>query len=228
VIPNGVAVPEGHSPVAASGRITIGTLARLDPRKRVDRLLRALRLAAPRLPPHLLRIGGGAEPGAPGHVEELRRMAEGLDVEFVGEADASTFLPGLDVFALVAEPAGCPNASLEAMALGVPVVATDAGGITEQIVDGVSGRVVPREDAGALGEALVELCADEALRRRLGTAGRARIRERFSLRSMAEAYVDLVMESRETEQEPFAGAARGRSAGSRSRPPRTGPGSAPR
>jgi glycosyltransferase involved in cell wall biosynthesis len=159
----------------------------------VDRLLRALRLAAPRLPPHVLRIGGGPEPSARGHVEELRRMAEGLDVEFVGEADSSTFLPGLDVFALVAEPAGCPNASLEAMAFGVPVVATDAGGICEQIVDGVSGRVVPREDERALAEALVELCADPSVRRRLGAAGRARVRERFALPSMAAAYVDVLL-----------------------------------
>jgi glycosyltransferase involved in cell wall biosynthesis len=193
VIPNGVPVPEERSPAAASGRLTIGTLARLDPRKRVDRLLRALRLAAPRLPPHVLRIGGGLEPSAPGHLEELRRMAEGLDVEFVGEADSSTFLPGLDVFALVAEPAGCPNASLEAMAFGVPVVATDAGGIREQIMDGVSGRVVPREDERALAEALVELCADESVRHRLGAAGRARVRERFALSSMAEAYVDVLL-----------------------------------
>jgi glycosyltransferase involved in cell wall biosynthesis len=150
----------------------------------------------------VLRIGGGAEPGALGHVEELWRMADGLDVEFVGEADASTFLPGLDVFALVAEPAGCPNASLEAMAFGVPVVATDAGGISEQIVDGVSGRVVPREDERALAEALVDLCADEAVRRRLGAAGRARIRERFSLRSMAEAYVDVLLGNEPTAEAP--------------------------
>lgn len=205
VIPNGVVVPEGTSPATASRRITIGTLARIDPLKRVDRLLRALRLAAPRLPPHVLRIAGGAEPGAPGHLEELRRLAEGLDVEFVGEADSSTFLSGLDVFALVAEPAGCPNASLEAMALGVPVVATDAGGIGEQIVDGVSGRVVPREDERALAEALVELCTDQAMRRRLGAAGRARVRECFSLRSMADAYRDVLLGNESTETLPCAG-----------------------
>ena len=210
VIPNGVPVPEERPPTAPSGRITMGTLARLDPRKRVDRLLRALRLAAPRLPPHVLRIGGGVEPGALGHVEELWRMADGLDVEFAGEADSSTFLPGLDVFALVAEPAGCPNASLEAMAFGVPVVATDAGGISEQIVDGVSGRVVPREDERALAEALVDLCADEAARRRLGAAGRARIREHFSLRSMAEAYVAVLLGNEPTAEAPAIRSTSGR------------------
>jgi glycosyltransferase involved in cell wall biosynthesis len=192
VIPNGLEAPEARPLLPANGRVTIGTLARLDPRKRVDRLLRALRLAAPRLPPHLLRIGGGPEPGFPGHGEELRRMAEGLSVEFVGDVDAMEFLPGLDVFALVAEPAGCPNASLEAMALGLPVVATDAGGMREQIVDGLSGRLVPREDEPALAAALVELCVDEEARRRLGTCGRERVRERFSLRAMADAYLDVL------------------------------------
>ncbi|HSD30130.1 MAG TPA: glycosyltransferase [Vicinamibacteria bacterium] len=195
VIPNGLEAREARLPPPANGRITIGTLARLDPRKRVDRLLRALRLAAPRLPPYLLRIGGGPEPGFPGHGEELRRMAEGLHVEFVGDVDADEFLPGLDVFALVAEPAGCPNASLEAMAYGLPVVATDAGGMREQIVDRVSGRLVPREDEPALATALVELCADGEVRRRLGTGGRERVRTRFSIRTMADAYQDLLRQA---------------------------------
>jgi glycosyltransferase involved in cell wall biosynthesis len=184
------------------GRVRIGTLARLDPRKHVDRLLRALRIAEPRLPPHVLRIAGGAEPGATGHADELRRMSAGLSVEFAGELDPSDFLPELDVFALVAEPAGCPNASLEAMAHGIPVVATDAGGMSEQVVDRVGGRLVPREDEHALAEALVELCADEALRRRLGDAGREHVRERFSLAAMADAYAAVLRGRSETAGGP--------------------------
>jgi glycosyltransferase involved in cell wall biosynthesis len=196
VIPNGIALPEPPPRRPAGERLVIGTLARLDPRKRVDRLLRALRLAAPRLPPHVLRIAGGPDPGAPGHVAELRRLADGLSVEFVGEVDASSFLPGVDLFALVAEPAGCPNASLEAMALGLPVVATDAGGMREQVEDGVSGRLAPREDEPALADALVELCADAPQRERLGEAGRARVRERFSLQAMADSYARVLLGSR--------------------------------
>ena len=196
VIPNGIAVLDPPPRRPAEDRLVIGTLARLDPRKHVDRLLRALRLAAPRLPPHVLRIAGGPDPGARGHAAELMRLADGLCVEFVGEEDASSFLPGLDLFALVAEPAGCPNASLEAMAFGVPVVATDAGGMSEQIEDGASGRLVPREDEPALADALVALCADAALRERLGEAGRARVRERFSLQAMANAYATVLLGSR--------------------------------
>jgi len=193
VIPNGVTVPDEPPRRPAGDRVVIGTLARLDPRKRVDRLLRALRLAAPRLPPHVLRIAGGPEPGAPHHAAELRRLADGLCVEFVGEAESSAFLRELDLFALVAEPAGCPNASLEAMALGLPVVATDAGGMSEQVADGVCGRLVPREDEAALADALADLCGDGPMRARLGEAARARVRERFSLRAMTDAYARVLL-----------------------------------
>ncbi|HET7293120.1 MAG TPA: glycosyltransferase [Vicinamibacteria bacterium] len=193
VIPNGIEVPAGGLRGSSNGRVVIGTLARLNPRKRVDRLLRALRLAAPRLPPHVLRIGGAAERQSQGHVRELERLALGLEVEFLGEVEAAAFLDGLDVFALVAEPAGCPNASLEAMARGVAVAATDAGGMSEQIVDGVSGRLVAREDDAGLAEALVELCHDTEKRRRLGQAGRERVAERFSLRAMTDSYEDVLL-----------------------------------
>jgi glycosyltransferase involved in cell wall biosynthesis len=193
VIPNGVALPATAPPGPASGVLRIGTLARLDPRKRLDHLIEGLRRATPRLPPHRLLIGGGPEPGAPGHGDELRRLAEGLSVELVGEVEPGAFLAGLDLFALVAEPAGCPNASLEALARGLPVVATDAGGMGEQIEGGVSGRLVPREDAEALAEAFVALGTDAPLRARLGAAGRERVRARFSLERMADAYLEVLL-----------------------------------
>lgn len=114
----------------------------------------------------------------------------------MGEApDSAAFLRELDAFALVAEPAGCPNASLEAMAAGLPVVATNAGGIAEQIEDGVSGRLVGRDDVAALAGALVEVGRDTGLRRRLGEAARSRAAERFSLAKMVEAYRRLCLEA---------------------------------
>ena len=105
-----------------------------------------------KMPPYVLRIAGGAEPGFPEYEARLRGLAQDMSVEFVGEvADATGFLRGLDLFALVAEPAGCPNASLEAMARGLAVIATDAGGMSEQVQDGVTGRLVGRDDEDALG-----------------------------------------------------------------------------
>ncbi|MGK3985888.1 glycosyltransferase [Sorangium sp. So ce136] len=203
VVPNGVAL--GPRPPAARrassderARLAIGTAARIHPHKKLDELLSALRLAAPRLPPHVLRIAGGVERGAEAHAEELRRMAAGLSVEWVGELSYTrAFLSDLDVFALIAEPAGCPNASLEAMAEGLPVVATAVGGMSEQVDDRVTGRLVPPADAAALAGALVELAADPALRARMGAAGWERARERFSLERMVRDYVDVCLGQRD-------------------------------
>ena len=194
VIPNGVPLLDLPAGGSANGHVVFGTLARLDPRKRVDLLLAGLRQAAPRLPPHRLLIAGGPERGQPTHVEELRALAAGLPVEFVGETtDPATFLRTLDCFAMVAEPAGCPNASLEAMAAGLPVVATDSGGMADQIEDGVNGRLVGRQDVAALADALVQLGGDAALRRSMGNAARARVAEQFGLPKMIDAYARLCL-----------------------------------
>ncbi len=198
VIPNGVPMAEGPAPARAPGaRLVIGTSARLDPRKHLDRLLRALRLVHDRLPPYVLRIAGGAERGFEGHEAELRGLASGLNVEFAGElGDAREFLRSLDLFVLVAEPAGCPNASLEAMAEGLPVVATDAGGVSEQVEDGVTGRLVGREDEGALAEALLQLARNAPRRRSMGEAGRKRAKTRFSMADMVGRYTQVCLETR--------------------------------
>ena len=192
VIPNGVAPLDGPATARAAPRdrpLAIGTLARLDPRKKVHELLDALARANGRMPPHVLRIGGGVERGCADYAAELRARANGGSVEWVGEvADPEAFLRELDLFALIAEPAGCPNASLEAMAAGLPVVATDVGGMAEQIVEGVTGHVVPAGDPDALADALVRLAHDADARARLGQAGRERVRTDFSLEGMVASY----------------------------------------
>ena len=192
VIPNGVALAEGTDVAGTGARdrpLAIGTLARLDPRKKVHELLDALAKANGRMPSYVLRIGGGVERDCADYAAELRARASGGPVEWMGEVgDPGPFLRALDVFALIAEPAGCPNASLEAMSAGLPVVATDVGGMAEQIVEGVTGHVVPAGDPGALADALVRLAHDAAARARLGAAGRERIRTDFSLDRMVAAY----------------------------------------
>jgi len=194
VIPNGVPLPDPRAARSGNGHVVFGTLARLDPRKRVDMLLLALRLASKRLPPHELRIAGGPERSQPAHLDELKHLARGLPVAFVGEQpEPQRFLRELDVFALVAEPAGCPNASLEAMAAGLPVVATRAGGMAEQIEDGLNGRLVGREDVSGLADALVQTGGDATLRRSMGDAARARVAEQFGMPKMIDAYVRLCL-----------------------------------
>src|SRR5262249_17991335 len=172
-----------------AGRLVIGTAARLSPRKRLEDLLAAIRLAHPRLPAYVLRIAGGAERDCDAYADELRRLADGLPVEWVGESDdVRSFLAGVDLFAMISEPAGCPNASLEAMAAGLPVVATDFGGPGEQVIDGATGRLVPPPDAEAFAGALIDLARDAEKRHAWGAAGRARAESLFDVRRMVADY----------------------------------------
>jgi glycosyltransferase involved in cell wall biosynthesis len=189
VIPNGVPIGATSDLACRHGPVVIGTAARVSPRKRLEDLLAALRLAQPRLPPYVFRIAGGPERDGDAYAAELRRLAGGLPVEWVGEVDdVRPFLAGLDLFAMVSEPAGCPNASLEAMAAGLPVVATDCGGASEQVIDGMTGRLVPAREARALAEALVELANDGERRKECGLAGRARVEALFDVRRMIADY----------------------------------------
>ena len=164
-------------------RLVLGTAARISPQKKLEELFEALRQADGRMPPYELRVAGGVERGADDYARRLREDAAGLPVTFLGElADPRPFYRGLDLFVMISEPAGCPNASLEAMAAGLPVVATDVGGASEQVADGVTGRIVPRGDTAALADAIVALAGNPALRHSYGMAGRAH-RRRVRCRS---------------------------------------------
>jgi glycosyltransferase involved in cell wall biosynthesis len=192
VIPNGIdlADPVAHGP---RNVVVLGTAARLSPDKRLDQLLGAIKMAAPSMPPFVLRIAGGPERDFPGHAEELHRMAEGLPVEWCGDLGSiHPFLQQLDVFVMISEPAGCPNATLEAAAAGLPVVATDHGGASEQVIDGATGFVVGRGDMPGFAKAIVALARDAELRARMGAAARQHVGERFSMDSMTDAYLRLV------------------------------------
>lgn len=193
VIPNGVPVPAQRPPRRAPGpRLVVGTLARLSRDKRLEQLIAAVRVAREAGATDFeLRIAGAAEPGEEGLQAALEALAEGLPVRFVGPADAPSFLAGLDAFALVSEPEGCPNASLEAMAAGLPIAATAAGGVAEQLGDGC-GLLAPRGDAHALGLSIARLLGDPALREELGARAHARALARFSVERMADDYLRLL------------------------------------
>jgi glycosyltransferase involved in cell wall biosynthesis len=196
VIPNGVAIPQERPSRRASTpspRIIVGTLARISPDKKLEQLLAAAARAAPLMPPWELRIAGGVERGAEAYAADLAAMSAGLPVRWVGDVDAAAFLLDLDLFALVSEPAGCPNASLEAMARGLPLVATDAGGASEQVIDGENGRLVPRGDGVALGDAILELARDDARRRAYGEASFKRAAQHFNVFRMASQYARICL-----------------------------------
>jgi glycosyltransferase involved in cell wall biosynthesis len=95
--------------------------------------------------------------------------------------DVLGLMKSFDVFAMSSVTEGLGSAILEAMACSRPVVATRAGGIPEAVVDGTTGLLVPPRDEAALADALIRVLKDEALRQRLGQAGRERVRAAFGV-----------------------------------------------
>jgi glycosyltransferase involved in cell wall biosynthesis len=115
------------------------------------------------------------------------RLAEqyGIDdiCRFTGLClDMARMYCAMDIFVLPSHREGLPLSVMEAQAMGVPVITTNARGCSESVAPGVSGLVVPVKNAAALGEALRTLAADAALRQRMGEAARQVARSRFDRR----------------------------------------------
>ncbi|HEY1189030.1 MAG TPA: glycosyltransferase [Gemmata sp.] len=106
--------------------------------------------------------------------------------------DLDSLIGAADVVVLPSYTEGLPNVALEASAAGVPVVATAVGGTPEAIADTVNGFLVPPGSPPALAAKVGELLRDPSLCARFGAAGRARMRERFTFRAQADAYLRLL------------------------------------
>ena len=141
--------------------------------------------------PDLLLAGDGPMRG------ELESLSRELKLEgrvhFVGRADraqAVALFKGCEFFVLPSrhEPMGIVN--LEAMAAGKAVIASDVGGVSELVIEGETGILVPGEDVTALAQALDLLCCDAELRERLGEGGAARA-QRFDWDILTEQYLEI-------------------------------------
>jgi glycosyltransferase involved in cell wall biosynthesis len=173
----------------SSGPLRVATAANLEYWKGVDVLLDACK-----------RVDGAVHVdvyGVGSKREALERQAAGLGVDanfhgFVGDFRAR--LQAADVFVLPSRGDNFPVSVLEAMAEGVPVVATRVGGIPELVADGETGVLVEPDDAAGLGAALGRLADDDALRIRLGDAGRSRVREQFDPADAARRVVAVYEE----------------------------------
>jgi glycosyltransferase involved in cell wall biosynthesis len=198
VIHNGVpGFPAPISKVEARARLglspdatVVGYLGALEEKKGLLDLLEAVersRLAALTL---LFGGEGGLEP-------VLRDRSAGRDfpVVLAGRiADVGGFLAAVDVFVFPSHQEALPLALLEAMAAGLPIVATTVGGIPEAIEDGVSGLLVPPRQPDAVAGALRRLAADPALARRLGDEARRTALEKFGAERMIRATEALYAE----------------------------------
>lgn len=158
-------------------------------------LLRALAHVSARLPDGFQVLCIGRDEGALVALER-QRAALGLDgmVHFLGvRNDVPAFLAASDLSILASHEEGFSNAIIEAMAARLPLVVTDVGGNGEAVLDGVTGFVVPPRSVEPMGEAILRLAIDPALRQRLGEGGRARVVEHFSFPACVDRYERLYL-----------------------------------
>jgi len=180
---------------ASSDSFVVGTVGRMQQVKDPLTLVRAFVLASGRIPAggrplRLVMVGDGA----------LRQQAETiLDEAGVralawlpgGRDDIADIMRGLDLFVLPSLNEGICNAVLEAMASGLPVVATAVGGNPELIDDGRSGQLVPPSDPEAMAQAILGHYGDAAERLRRGRNARLAAERRFSMGAMVSGYAAI-------------------------------------
>jgi glycosyltransferase involved in cell wall biosynthesis len=189
VIRNGVSPLVLDTARARSDRTRLVMVGRLQAPKDPITLVRALALLPARSFEAVL-IGDGPERAAV--EDEIGRLGVGGAVRVLGErSDVPELLAAAEIFVLSTRSEGLPLSVLEAMAAGLPVIASNVGGIPELVADGVSGVLVPPGDPAALAEAIEALLENPALALELGAAGRRRVVENFDLEAVREAHLAL-------------------------------------
>jgi len=205
-IPNGIDPdPTGTDSVdlrdragVAAAAPLVGAVGRLCPGKGLPVLLRAAVRLRRRFPDlRVLVVGDAADGGR--HRAELERQAAHLGlggvVRFLGYVpEAGRLMGALDVLAVCSRAEPCGLVTLEAMARGVPVVATDAGGSPELVRDGREGFLVPYDDDEALASRLGRVLDNGPLRAAMGARGRDRVRQRFTREAMLDRVEGLYRE----------------------------------
>ncbi len=203
VIPNGIEVPEptpfDRDTLLAEleiprGAPVIGFVGRMAKQKRVDDLVFAMALVSILRPDaHLLLVGDGPER------DNLMKFARDIDIDhhtrFTGHrADAAKLLRIMDLFWIASDFEGQSNSIMEAMAAGLPVIATDIPPNRELVVDGETGFLVRVGDRAGFQQFADRILADPELARRLGDAGRERMRQNFSIDKMVATHARLYRE----------------------------------
>jgi len=196
VIPNGV---EDTAPYTSEERgrlraswgvrgdeLAVGIVGRLTRRKGHHHLLSALARMPDSPPFRLIVVGDGEEEAT--LQEQARSLGLAGRIVWLGAcADAPRLMRAFDLFTLPSSVEAMPLTILEAMAAGLPVVATAVFGVPEVVVEGQTGLLVPPENEEILGAALGRLLGAQELRREMGGRARRRYEERFTAEKMAQA-----------------------------------------
>lgn len=199
VVPNGVRLdhfgrrrPRAPGGSAAARELAVGIAGELREHKGVEEFLRAAALVARREKGARFVVAGEDPTPAKSYRTRIERLIRELGlagrVRLMGQLeDLAPFYSSLDVFVSASrvEPFGL--VMIEAMACGVPVVATATDGAREIVGDGVTGRLVPVGDFEAIAAAVCALLEDEDVRAEMGERARERAREQFSLERMVDA-----------------------------------------
>ena len=164
----------------------VGNVAALVPHKGQRHLIDAVPDVLRQEPDARFVIAGEGEL-RPSLEQQIRHLHLEKHVTLTGfRPDVLSLHKAFDVFVMSSVTEGLGTSLLDAMACGKPVVATAVGGIPEVVVDGETGFLVPPRDHAAMAAAIVRLLGDRALRERMGAAGLARVRERFSVDRMVK------------------------------------------
>ena len=194
IVPNGVDVGRFCPPVSEPPAVTIGTLANLRPEKGIDDLIRAIAGIRVQCPQIRLSIWGDG-PVRRDLEELVRDLGVGSFTTFHGATTTpEVALRECSVFVLPSRSEACPNSLLEAMATGLPVIATRVGGNAAIVQDEVTGLLVEPGDPAAIGKTIVRLLETPTMARELGTRARTHIERHFSMDTMV-ATIDRLYET---------------------------------
>ena len=173
------------------GASILGTVARLDSIKNQRMMINALKLVHDNYPDtYLIIVGDGPER------KNLQELVSGLHVSskviFTGfSEEAHIYYKIMDMFLLTSFSEGTAMTLLEAMASGLPCIATNVGGNPEIVKDSETGILVPVNDEKLLADTICALISNRSLSKKLGEAGRKRYEEKFTVEKMVAAYQQM-------------------------------------
>ena len=184
--------PADHvMPRPPAPEIILGTAGRLVQLKGIEYLFQAVAALRQEFPSLRVEIAGYG-PEREKLEAATARLGLSGSVVFLGWIrDLSSVLPRWDVYVMPSLEEGFPIAALDAMAAGLPVVATSVGGVPELIEDGVTGWLAPPGDAEALASRVRLLLSNPEMRLQMGRAGHARVRDHFGAARMAQNFTQL-------------------------------------
>jgi glycosyltransferase involved in cell wall biosynthesis len=193
---NPVALPPTVAPWPARQAGSVLFLGKLGKAKGVDDLLQACAELTQRCPSLHLALGGDGDRSAVQQQADALGVARHVELlGWVQGEQKTRLLNSCRIYVLPSYFEGLPMSILEAMASGVPVIATAIGGIPEAIQDGVEGYLLAPGDVQGLADRIARLLADDALAQRMGAAGRSKVERQFSTAAvmprLEQIYTDL-------------------------------------